>query len=66
MSSSICRRCFSLFKDGERISFVGSANYKILKSSIHYALDRASMEIDPETLVHASQEDCTFEDEYQV
>lgn len=62
MSASICRRCFALFRDGQRVSFVGSAAYHIIKSSVHYAIDPKTMDIDDDTLVHSSQEDCEYDD----
>jgi hypothetical protein len=56
-----CRRCFSPLLEGQKASVVMTATYHILKSKIAYALDKFDMEADPDTLVHASQDDCKYE-----
>ncbi len=58
MSASLCRRCFGLLKDGDKVSVVVTSTYHTLKSEVAYALDKADMVADPETLVHASYEGC--------
>jgi len=58
----LCKRCFSLFKEGQRAAFVGEATYHVLKSRVHFALDREDMIVDPESLVHADGGDCKYEE----
>jgi hypothetical protein len=48
----ICSACGQLLKDGEKVSVNVSAIYRVLKSSIAYALDKSSLEADSETLKH--------------
>jgi hypothetical protein len=46
------------------VSVVATATYHVLKSKIAYALDKSDMDCDPETLVHANQEeDCIYGDD---
>lgn len=63
---NICRRCFSPFLENQRVSAVITATYHILKSKIAYALDKHDMEADAETLVHAKEEDCIYDEDYKV
>lgn len=56
-----CRRCFSLFREGERVCFIGEASFHVLKSAVHYALDKADMTVDSESLVHADGGCCRYE-----
>ena len=59
-----CRNCFSPLLEGQRVSVVATATYHVLKSKIAYALDKHDMDCDPDTLVHANQEeDCKYGDE---
>ena len=59
---NLCRRCFNPLKSGQLASVVVTAPYKELKSAVHYALDKEEMIADPETLVHANQRDCKYND----
>lgn len=63
MSASICKRCFNLLKEGDRVSVVMTATYHVLKSDIAYALDKYDMVADPDTLVHADSQGCEYEPE---
>jgi len=60
---NLCRRCYSPLKEGQRVSVVATASYHVLKSKIAYALDKGDMECDPDTLVHALEEDCQYDDD---
>lgn len=64
--TNYCRRCFSDLKEGQRVSVVMSATYHMLKSRIAYALDKTDMEADAETIVHAKEEDCVYEEDWKV
>ncbi len=53
----VCGQCKKIIKDGDRISFGGEATYRLLKSSITYALDKSDMEIYSDTLEHVECND---------
>lgn len=52
-----CAKCDRLIKDGDRVTVEVSATYHILKSTIAYALDKADMAADADTLRHEDCED---------
>jgi hypothetical protein len=60
--NGICRRCFHPLREGQKATVVVTATFHRLKSEIHYALDKADLVADPDTLVHASGIDCIDED----
>lgn len=57
-----CRRCFHPILEGQLASAVVTATYHVLKSNVAYALDKADMTADPDTLIHAKGSDCDYED----
>jgi len=58
---NLCRRCFSPIRTGQWASVVVSAPFRELKSAIHYALNTDQMIADADTLVHANEEDCKYD-----
>lgn len=50
-----CAKCDKLMEEGDRVTVQVTSTYHILKSAVAFALDKASMQADSETLKH---EDC--------
>lgn len=48
----VCSKCNKLLKEGDKVSVTVESIYHILKSSVAYALDKAALEADSDTLRH--------------
>lgn len=57
-----CRRCFSRLKEGQRVAFCGTGVYHELKSDVSFAIDKANLVVEPDSLVHATGDQCEYED----
>jgi len=50
----LCMKCDRLLKEGDRVTVTVTSVYHVLKSSIAYALDKAYLEADSDTLRHTN------------
>lgn len=48
----LCSKCDRVIRDGDRVTVEITSVYHLLKSSVAYALDKASLEAHGDTLRH--------------
>lgn len=51
---SLCQSCGKLIGEGDRVKAEIESTFHVLKSTVTFALDKASMTCDPETLRHTN------------